>query len=63
MALSFPETRAQRIGDTVIFYGTYDMTIASDGNESRIKGRLTEVFIKRDGRCVHPGWHLDKLAE
>ena len=32
VALSFPETRVQR---------------------------LTEVFVKREGRWVHPGWHLD----
>jgi hypothetical protein len=62
VALSFPETRMQRFGDTVVFYGTYDVTISAQGKESRSQGRLTEVFVKRDGRWVHPGWHLDRLT-
>jgi ketosteroid isomerase-like protein len=59
LALSFPETRAQRFGDTVVLYGSYDVTILSGGAEKQWRGKLTEVFIKRDGRWVHPGWHLD----
>lgn len=59
VSLSFPETRAQRIGDTVVFYGSYEMTIASGDQETKVSGKLTEVFVKRDGRWLHPGWHLD----
>ena len=60
VSLSFPETRAQRIGDTVVLYGSYEVTFVAGGAESRVRGQLTEVFIKRDGRWLHPGWHLDK---
>jgi hypothetical protein len=59
VALSFPETRAQRIGDTVVFYGSYDVKLAIGGKEEHVRGKLTEVFVKRDGRWFHPGWHLD----
>jgi hypothetical protein len=59
VALSFPETRAQRFGDTVIFYGSFDVTLATGTEETRVRGRLTEVFVKRSGRWLHPGWHLD----
>ena len=63
VALSFPETRAQRFGNTVIFYGSFDVTLASGTIETRVRGRLTEVFVKRDGKWVHPGWHLDQRGE
>jgi hypothetical protein len=26
-----------------------------------MSGRLTEVFVRRGGRWLHPGWHLDVL--
>jgi hypothetical protein len=59
VSLSFPETHAQRAGDTVVFYGSYEVTIATGTTEKQVRGRLTEVFVKRDGRWLHPGWHLD----
>ena len=57
--LTFPETRAQRFGDAVVLYGRYEAVVASGGNERTLRGRLTETFVRRDGRWVHPGWHLD----
>jgi hypothetical protein len=59
VSLAFPETRAQRFGDTVVLYGSYEATFVSGKVEKQMKGRLTEVFVKRDGKWVHPGWHLD----
>ena len=60
--LAFPETQAQRFGDTVVLYGSYDATYVVGTDEKHIRGRLTEVFVKRDGRWLHPGWHLDATA-
>lgn len=57
--LAFPETRAQTFGDTVVLYGRYEAVIESDGQQQAMKGRLTEMFVKRDGKWLHPGWHLD----
>ena len=57
--LAFPETRAQTFGDVVVLYGRYEAVIASGGEEQTMRGRLTEMFVRRDGKWVHPGWHLD----
>lgn len=59
VSLAFPETRAQRFGDTVVLYGSYEATLVHGTEERKMRGRLTEVFIKRDGKWLHPGWHLD----
>lgn len=57
--LAFPETQAQRYGDVVVLYGRFELVLATGGQERTFRGRLTEVFVKRDGRWIHPGWHLD----
>ena len=54
--LAFPDTQAQRFGDVVVLYGRYEAVIYSDGAERTLRGRLTEMFVRRDGRWLHPGW-------
>lgn len=61
--LTFPETQAQRFGDVVVLYGRYEAVIQSGGAEQTLRGRLTEMFVRRDGKWLHPGWHLDLTAE
>jgi hypothetical protein len=60
--LSFPETRAQRFGDTVILYGRFELVLGAGGAERTMRGRLTEVFVRREGKWWHPGWHLDLMT-
>lgn len=60
--LEFPEMRAQRYGDVVVLYGRYEAVIDTDGQEQTLRGRLTELFVRRDGKWLHPGWHLDLTA-
>jgi hypothetical protein len=60
--LAFPETQMQRFGDVVVLYGRYEAVILTDGAERTLRGRLTEMFVRRDGKWVHPGWHLDLTA-
>lgn len=60
--LAFPETRAQRFGDVVVLYGRFEAVLASGGKEQTVRGRLTETFVKRGGRWLHPGWHLDATS-
>jgi Domain of unknown function (DUF4440) len=57
--LAFPETRAQQFGEVVVLYGRYEAIIDSGGAEQTLQGRLTEMFVRRHGKWVHPGWHLD----
>jgi hypothetical protein len=57
--LAFPETQAQRFGDVVVLYGRYEVVLQTDGVERTLRGRLTEMFVRRDGKWLHPGWHLD----
>lgn len=60
--LAFPETRAQRFGDVVVLYGRFEAVLVAGGAEQTIRGRLTETFIRRGGRWLHPGWHLDATS-
>jgi len=62
LSLEFPETQAQRYGDVVVLYGRYAVKFTSGGSEQSVSGRLTEVFVRRDGRWMHPGWHLDTVV-
>lgn len=64
VSLEFPETRQQRYGDIVVFYGRFRVVMVPSGTaaERTVEGRLTEVFRFTDGRWVHPGWHLDTVA-
>ena len=59
VSLAFPETRAQRFGDAVVLYGRYEAVVESGGEQRTLRGRLTETFVRRDGKWMHPGWHLD----
>jgi hypothetical protein len=65
IGLEFPETRAQRYGDVVILYGRFTAVLESGGREPKtqtMRGRLTEVFLRKGGRWLHTGWHLDTVS-
>lgn len=61
--LEFPRTEIQLFGDTAILYYTYIIEEAAEGKSSGVDaGRGTEVFVRRDGRWIDVGWHLDSGA-
>jgi hypothetical protein len=60
--LAFPETRAQTYGRVVVLYGRFEAEIESGGERRTLRGRLTELFVRHQGRWLHPGWHLDLTA-
>ena len=60
MRLEYPRTEIRLYGDVAILYTTYVFEVESpDGKRETSAGRGTEIFVRRNGRWVNPGWHLD----
>lgn len=57
--LEFPRTEIQRFGDVAIFYSLYLYETEEDGKRSVTSGRVTEIFVLRNGKWTNPGWHTD----
>jgi len=57
--LEFPKTEIQAYGSTAIVYSNYVYEIEQGGKRSANSGRVTEVFVNRNGNWVNPGWHMD----
>ena len=57
--LEFPKTEIQCYGSTAIIYSTYLYEIERNGQRTPNSGRVTEVFVRRNGQWVNPGWHMD----
>jgi hypothetical protein len=60
--LEFPRTEIQLFGDTAILYYTYVFTTGNEKMSATEAGRGTEVFVRRNGRWIDVGWHLDNGA-
>jgi ketosteroid isomerase-like protein len=57
--LEFPQTEVQVYGPTAIIYTTYLYELETpQGQRETTTGRATEIFVRRDGAWVNPGWHL-----
>ena len=59
LRLEFPRTEIQLYGDVAILYSNYLYEIETKGKTSIQSGRATEVFVRRKGAWINPGWHLD----
>ncbi len=57
--LEFPKTSVQRFGNVAIIYSHYLLEIERGGKREVQSGRCTEIFLRRQGRWVNPGWHMD----
>lgn len=57
--LEFPKTEIQVYGATAVVYSTYHYELEMNGKTSQQSGRVTEVFVMRNGKWVNPGWHMD----
>ncbi len=59
LKLEFPRTEIQMYGLTAIVYSNYAYELETGGQRSAHAGRVTEVFVMRNGQWVNPGWHMD----
>ena len=57
--LEFPKTEILAYGNVAILFTMYLFEVETKGKQSITSGRGTEVFVRRDGEWVNPGWHLD----
>jgi ketosteroid isomerase-like protein len=57
--LEFPKTEIQMYGMTAVIYSIYSYELETGGQRSTHTGRVTEVFVLRNGQWVNPGWHMD----
>lgn len=59
ISLEFPRTEVQHFGDVAIIWSEYVLELEVDGKRSKSSGRVTEIFVKRNGQWTNPGWHTD----
>ena len=57
--LEYPKTEIRVYGDVAILYTTYLLETETNGQRQTQAGRGTEILVRRNGRWVNPGWHLD----
>jgi ketosteroid isomerase-like protein len=61
LRLEFPRTEVQRFGDVAIIWTSYLVETEENGKRSVSSGRATEIFVRRNGEWVNPGWHTDNF--
>lgn len=59
VSLQFPRTEIQVYGDVAVLYSLYRVETESGGRREVQQGRATEVFVRRNGQWINPGWHTD----
>jgi hypothetical protein len=57
--LEFPKTEMQIYGNTIIIYTSYLYETEANGKRKTMRGRGTEMFVRRGNDLVNVGWHLD----
>lgn len=59
--LEFPRTKIQHFGDVAVIWSKYVLETEVKGQRKLSSGRVTEIFVRRDGHWVNPGWHTDSV--
>jgi len=59
ITLEFPKTEVQHFGEVAVTWSEYVLELEVGGKREKTIGRVTEVFVKRNGQWTNPGWHTD----
>lgn len=59
VSLTFPRQEVQEFGNVAVLYSDYEAVSRVGADTTRDAGRATEVFVRRGGEWINPGWHLD----
>ncbi len=60
--LHFVKSGWQQYGDVIVLYSNFHVgLVGPKGEKQDTFGRGTEIFVKRNGRWIHTGWHLDNV--
>jgi hypothetical protein len=59
LRLEFPHTEVQHFGEVAIVWSDYLVETEAHGQRAVSSGRASEVFVRRNGRWINPGWHTD----
>ena len=60
--LHFVKNGWQQYGDVIILYSNFHVgLVGPKGEKQDTLGRGTEIFVKRNGKWIHTGWHLDNV--
>jgi hypothetical protein len=49
----------QWYGEVAIVWSSYSLETEVDGQSTPEDGRVTEIFVRRNGHWTNPGWHTD----
>jgi ketosteroid isomerase-like protein len=60
LRLEFPRTEIQHYGDVAIVWSSYTLELEVSGKKSGGSSRVTEIFVKKNGKWTNPGWHTDE---
>jgi len=60
LRLEFPRNEVQHFGDVAIVWSSYSLELEVDGKKSSETSRITEIFVKKNGKWTNPGWHSDE---
>lgn len=56
--IQFYDTEITSYGSLAIVHARYELELENSGQRNTMRGRATEIFVRRDGSWVNPFWHL-----